>query len=144
MLDPNLHTPAYLKSRSALLTTTVLAVASTVLANLSLSQVEQAAEAFRLQGHAEKLSLVVFASGARSVEIVQAQILLCRWGPCPKTRLDEQRWMRAAMYQRMATEIGLDHPRRHEGSTQLDVELNGRLRRNDLRTRIFLVLNEYR
>ncbi|KAF7192820.1 hypothetical protein HII31_05868 [Pseudocercospora fuligena] len=86
----------------------------------------------------------VFAAGARSIDIIQAHILLCRWGPCPKTRLDEQRWMRAAMFHRMAIEIGLHVPRRYDNNSGLAAENVRQLRCNDLRTRVYLILNEYR
>lgn len=52
--------------------------------------------------------------------------------------------MRAAMFQRMAIEIGLHVPRRYDNNSGLSEEKIGQLRRNDLRTRVFLILNEYR
>ena len=52
--------------------------------------------------------------------------------------------MRAAMFQRMAIEIGLHVPRQYDNNSGLDAETRGQLRRNDLRTRVFVILNEYR
>lgn len=75
MLDPDLHTMDYVRNRSALLTTTVLAIGSTALGLLNPEQDGQVAESLRLHAHVEKLGLVVFSTGARSIEIVQAQIV---------------------------------------------------------------------
>lgn len=52
--------------------------------------------------------------------------------------------MRAAMIPRMASEIGLDLPRRYENITDLDPDKADKLRWNDLRTRCFIIINEYR
>lgn len=78
MLDPHLHTLAYVRRRSALLTTTVSAVGATALASLNPTDEKQVAEAMRLQAHAERLILVVFAAGARSIDIIQAHIVSIR------------------------------------------------------------------
>lgn len=75
ILDPTLHTPVYVRSRSALLTSTILALGSTALATGPGSQDEQVAEAVRLHAHVEKLNLVVYETGARSIDIIQAQIV---------------------------------------------------------------------
>ena len=42
---------------------------------------------------------------------------------------------------RMAHEIGLDRPRRYEDA---DVAITDKLRLNDIRTRAFMLVNEYR
>jgi hypothetical protein len=75
MLDPNLHTVDFVRHQSALLTTTILALGSIALATLPDSDDAQVAEALKLRAHAEKLSLVVYSTGARSLEIVQAQVV---------------------------------------------------------------------
>ncbi|KAF4469436.1 hypothetical protein FALBO_3656 [Fusarium albosuccineum] len=143
ILDPSFHNLSTVRKRSALLTTTILALGSTALAVASQNPKERVSEALSLHAHAEKLNLVVYATGARSVDIIQAQILLSRWGASPRTRLDEQRWMRAAMIPRMASEIGLNVPRRYE-HIYLDKAKAEALRWNDLRTRAFIIINEYR
>lgn len=83
ILDPDLHTPAYVQTRSALLMTTILALGATALSTLPQGKEEQVAEVLRLQAHVEKLSLVVYATGARSIDIIQAQIVSilssCTW-----------------------------------------------------------------
>jgi rubrerythrin len=75
MLDPELHSIAFVRSRSALLFTTLLALGSTALATLPKHADEQVSEALGLHAHVEKLNLVVYTTGARSIEIMQAQIV---------------------------------------------------------------------
>jgi hypothetical protein len=75
MLDPVLHSTAFVRSRSALLFTTLLALGSTALATLPNHADEQVSEALSLHAHVEKLNLVVYTTGARSIEIMQAQIV---------------------------------------------------------------------
>lgn len=75
VLDPALHKLTYVRTRSAFLTTTILALGSTSSSALSLAPNKQVTEALSLHGHVEKLKLVVFASGARSIEIIQAKIV---------------------------------------------------------------------
>ena len=135
LLDPNLHTPTFVRGRSALLTTALCAVGATALATLPDKTDERVAEAIALHAHVEKLNLVVYMTGAKSVEIMQAQILLCRYGQATKTQFDEKRWQRAAIITRMAAEIGLHIPRDYA---------DHKLRFNDVRTRAFLLINEYR
>ncbi|QKD59994.2 uncharacterized protein FOBCDRAFT_243784 [Fusarium oxysporum Fo47] len=69
MLDPNLHTLDFVRHQSALLTTTILALGSIAIATLPESDDGQVVEALNLRAHAEKLSLVVYSTGARSLEI---------------------------------------------------------------------------
>ncbi|OCF41066.1 hypothetical protein I317_05077 [Kwoniella heveanensis CBS 569] len=149
MLDPELHKLAFIRQRSALLTTTLLALGATALSTLPYHTEADVLEAFHLHQHVEKLNVLVFTTGARSIEIVQAHVLLCRFGVAPRTILEEQRWMRAAMIPRMATEIGLHLPkrwkrRRDQQETVQQRELRERMRLNELRTRAFMVINEYR
>ena len=75
ILDPSFHHLSRVRSRSAILTTTILALASTVLSILPQKSDDQVTEALRLHAHVEKLSLVIFATAAKSVDIVQAQIV---------------------------------------------------------------------
>ncbi|KAF4967389.1 hypothetical protein FSARC_5047 [Fusarium sarcochroum] len=143
ILDPYLHTLSFVRSRSALLTTTILALGSTAIAGNLKSGKDQVSEALGLHAHAEKLNLIVYETAARSIDIIQAQILLSRWGTSPRTRLDEQRWIRAAMIPRMATEIGLSRSRIYDCSDGDSDEME-RLQLNDIRTRAFIIINEYR
>jgi hypothetical protein len=75
ILDRTLHTFAFVRSRSAILLTTMLALGSTALATLPQNADQHVAEALRLHAHVEKLNLVVYTTGARSIEIIQAHIV---------------------------------------------------------------------
>lgn len=75
VLDSTIHTVEYVSTRSALLTTTILAVGATALSQHPDGSEWQVPEALRLHAHTQNLKLVVFAAGARSIEIVQAQIV---------------------------------------------------------------------
>jgi hypothetical protein len=75
MLDPDIHTLEHLQSRSALLTTTIFALGSIALATLPGKTDADVAEAMKLHAHVLKLDLVVYSTGAQSLEIVQAQIV---------------------------------------------------------------------
>jgi hypothetical protein len=75
MLNPALHSMTFVRSRSALLTTTILAVASTALATWPHNGDRYVEEALRLHEHAEKLNVLVYSTGARSIDIMQAQIV---------------------------------------------------------------------
>lgn len=52
--------------------------------------------------------------------------------------------MRGAIIPRMASEIGLDRHRQYDGGSELDPDQIDRLQLNDLRTRVFMIINEYR
>jgi hypothetical protein len=67
-LDPILHTLPYIRSRSALLTTVVLAASA-----LTVPELATRAVANRLYAHAERLLLIVHSCNAKSVEIVQVE-----------------------------------------------------------------------
>ncbi|KAJ0426797.1 hypothetical protein BJY00DRAFT_306793 [Aspergillus carlsbadensis] len=145
MLDPSKHALDLVRRQSAYLTTSILALGSIALATLPDAVEDQVAEALRLRAHVEKLDLVVYSTGARSLEIVQGRILLSRFGVSSRTRLDEQRWVRSAMIPRMAAEIGLGPATAHthsRGSTGRSFDDPDYW--NALRTRAFMILNEYR
>ena len=75
ILDPSLHSLTFVRGRSALLTSTILALGSTALATRPESREEEISEALRLHAYVEKLNLVVYATGARSIDIIQAHIV---------------------------------------------------------------------
>ena len=75
ILDPSLHTLTYVQTHSALLMSAILAVGSTALASLPDSAAEQDSEALALHTHVEKVNLVVYMTGAQSIEIIQAHIV---------------------------------------------------------------------
>jgi hypothetical protein len=71
-LDPELHTTAFVRSRSAFLFTSVLAAAATFMENT-------AALAKRLAGHRERLAQRVITKRHRSIEIVLAFMINIPW-----------------------------------------------------------------
>lgn len=75
ILDPSFHTMACVRRRSALLTTVILALASTTLTYTAERSHAQVAEALSLHAHIDRLMWVIFATGARSIEIIQAYIV---------------------------------------------------------------------
>lgn len=72
-LDPSIHTTAYLRSQSALLTTTVLWIASQ---SLPVSGHVNSLVA-RLEVHIETLLAVINKQGLQSIEICLAHTMLC-------------------------------------------------------------------
>ena len=68
-----------MQARSALLLSTVLAIGSTAQATVDDGNGSLVPEALALHAHVEKLHLVVFATGARSIDIIQAMIV--SWSP---------------------------------------------------------------
>ena len=75
MLDPDLHRLSFVRQRSALLTTTILAIGATALATLPEHSDDQVEEALILHTHVERLNILVYMTGARSIEIIQAHIV---------------------------------------------------------------------
>jgi hypothetical protein len=111
ILDPLLHTPEFVKDRSALLFTWILAItaqfdhSSGVLAK-------------RLRLHGEKLSKHVHSSGFKSVEIVQGYYISLLSATPAKTMAEERLWLYTNHAFGVAVELGLDQraPLRNPGS----------------------------
>nr|XP_019013685.1 uncharacterized protein I206_01756 [Kwoniella pini CBS 10737]OCF52466.1 hypothetical protein I206_01756 [Kwoniella pini CBS 10737] len=137
MLDRDIHTSAFVRSRSAFLFTAILALGATSIATLTNSTPQQRILAIKLWAHLEKLQLVVSATAAKSVEIVQGMMLAQMWALRTPRLVDDQRAARLGMAVRMAGQIGLQLARNH-GS------IPGERNSNDLRTRLSLVLVESR
>ncbi|WVQ95842.1 hypothetical protein IAU59_002941 [Kwoniella sp. CBS 9459] len=138
ILERNVHNPNYVRSRSAFLFTVVLALGATAMATLSSSTVYDSTLALKLWGHLEKLQLVVCATAAKSVEIVQGMLLAQMWALRTPRLVDDQRATRLGMAVRMANQIGLQLSK-HRGCDSADQRTM-----NDLRTRLSLVLVESR
>lgn len=101
ILDPVLHTPEFVRSRSALLFTWILAIAAQFEhASASLAQ--------RLRFHGEKLSKHVHASGFKSVEIVQGYYISLLSATPAETLAEEQSWLYTMYAFGVAAELGLD------------------------------------
>lgn len=92
-LDPQLHTLGYVRASSSFLFTAVLAAAAKLLhAPLYAS----------LSAHAEDLFVECFRGGTKSVEVVQAVLILTYW----KKPDDSRAWLSVGYATRMAIELG--------------------------------------
>ncbi|WWC98256.1 hypothetical protein V866_005147 [Kwoniella sp. B9012] len=140
ILDTSLHTPSYVKPRSAYLFTVILMVGAIALATLPNSSAKRCQTANQLHTHAEKLQSVVCATAAKSTEIVQAEMLFIEWGLRKNRLVDDQRWARMGWASRLTSSIGLQHA----GSRSADELERDLLARNDFRLRISLILFESR
>ena len=107
----------------------------------------------RLHAHCEKLHLVTCATGVKSIEIIQAELVsrgdqssmahiqfFILWGYRKARHVDDQRGIRLGKLPKMATAVGLHQPRAR-GQDLAEYE---RLTANDLRLRMSLVLAESR
>ncbi|ESK91396.1 prib protein [Moniliophthora roreri MCA 2997] len=101
LLDRNFHTPSLVCSRSPFLLTTICAISSKFYtAKPELHP--------RLTELAKKLAFSVPGQGYKSVEIVQAYLLLTLWGCGAVERYEQDKtWMMLGMAIRMATDLNL-------------------------------------
>ncbi|KAK4054167.1 hypothetical protein OIV83_001193 [Microbotryomycetes sp. JL201] len=100
-LSPDIHTAQFLRDTSPFLTTVVAFICAGY-DPLSRHLVAM------LQSHAMFLSDRVFSEGFKTVEIVQAYILLIHFAPIENNWGDDKRWGWLGMAIRIATEIRLD------------------------------------
>ncbi|GAA5988027.1 hypothetical protein JCM10908_002033 [Rhodotorula pacifica] len=100
-LEPNLHTPRFLRDVSPFLTTTLAYIAATYLPDL-VDRID------RLREHMLRLSDRVWSEGLKSLEIVQAYALLIHWVPIESDWGDDRRWGWLGQAVRIATEIKLN------------------------------------
>ncbi|KDR73689.1 hypothetical protein GALMADRAFT_251485 [Galerina marginata CBS 339.88] len=101
LLDRNFHTPSLVCSRSPFLLTTICSIASKFYtAKPDLHP--------RLTELAKRLAFSVPAKGYKSVEIVQAYLLLSLWGCGAVERYEQDKtWFLLGMAIRMATDLNL-------------------------------------
>jgi hypothetical protein len=103
-LDPNVHTPNFLRVNSPFLITAIAAVAASY-------DPESGLLAPRLEEHAHHLASRAFAQGEKSVEVVQAFLVMVHWASCPSDDwLGDRSWMYQGQAMRLACEIRLDLP----------------------------------
>ncbi|THH20910.1 hypothetical protein EW146_g561 [Bondarzewia mesenterica] len=101
LLDPEFHTPALVCSRSPFLLTTICAISS----KHYTARPELHA---KLTDLSKRLAFSVPAQGYKSVEIVQAYLLLVLWGCGPVERYEQDKtWFLLGMAIRMATDLNL-------------------------------------
>ncbi|KAJ5263223.1 hypothetical protein N7478_010828 [Penicillium angulare] len=101
ILDPVLHTPEFVRSRSALLFTWVLALTAQF-------DHDSASIAKRLRLHGEKLSKHVHTCGFKSVEIVQGYYISLLSATPAETLAEERSWLYTMYAFGVAAELGLD------------------------------------
>lgn len=101
ILDPHLHTSAYVRSHSALLFTWILALTAQF-------DHDSAIIARRLLLHGDKLSRHVHTSGYKSVEIVQGYYISLLSATPAKTLSEERSWLYTMYAVGVAMELGLD------------------------------------
>ncbi|KAF3393738.1 hypothetical protein F1880_004752 [Penicillium rolfsii] len=101
ILDPILHTPDYVRSRSALLFTWILAFTA---------QFDHGSSylAKRLRLHGEKLSRHVHTCGYKTVEIVQGYYISLLSATPANTLSEERSWLYTMYAFGVAAELGLD------------------------------------
>ncbi|KAF7527456.1 hypothetical protein PCG10_002859 [Penicillium crustosum] len=101
ILDPMLHTPDFVRSRSALLFTWILALTAQF-------DHGSASVAKRLRLHGEKLSKHVHTCGYKSVEIVQGYYISLLSATPAETLAQERSWLYTVYAFGVAAELGLD------------------------------------
>ncbi|KAL2802510.1 hypothetical protein BJX63DRAFT_107663 [Aspergillus granulosus] len=101
ILDPMLHTPEFVRARSSLLFTWILALTA---------QFDHASApiAERLRLHGDKLSKYVHTCGYKSVEIVQGYYISLLSATPAKTLAEERSWLYTMYAIGVATDLGLD------------------------------------
>ncbi|KAJ7461651.1 fungal-specific transcription factor domain-containing protein [Mycena latifolia] len=125
-LDADFHTPSLVCSRSPFLLTTICAISSKFYdANPELHP--------KLTDMAKKLAFSVPARGYKSLEIVQAYILLALYGCGAVERYEQDRtWLLLGMAIRMATDLNLH---RKTSTTAGDDSEDGRARDYEVHNR---------
>ncbi|KAL2858538.1 hypothetical protein BJY01DRAFT_230718 [Aspergillus pseudoustus] len=101
ILDPLLHTADFVRSRSALLLTWILAVAAQFDHN-------SGALAKRLRMHGERLSKLVYKRGYKSVEIIQGYYISFLARSPALNIAEEHSWIYTSYASALAAELGLD------------------------------------
>ncbi|KAL4863429.1 hypothetical protein BDV12DRAFT_202103 [Aspergillus spectabilis] len=111
ILDPMLHTPEFVRARSSLLFTWILALTA---------QFDHASApiAERLRQHGDTLSRYVHTSGYKSVEIVQGYYISLLSATPAKTLAEERSWLYTMYAIGVATDLGIDQDHRAAISSQ--------------------------
>ncbi|KAM0750372.1 hypothetical protein T439DRAFT_326339 [Meredithblackwellia eburnea MCA 4105] len=84
---------------------------STAIAYISATFSHNPAHTHRIEGlrlHVHKLALRCFDRGLKSLEVVQAFLLLVQWAPSPPNWASDRTWVNLGQAMRIATEIRLD------------------------------------
>ncbi|KAG9122257.1 hypothetical protein FRC07_001458 [Ceratobasidium sp. 392] len=125
LLERGFHTPSMVCSRSPFLLTTICAIAAKF-------YTKKPELYLKLSGIAKKLAFSVPERGYKSVEIVQAYILLTLWGSGPVERYEQDKtWLMLGLGIRLATDLNLHR----KSSAQLDDSPESHARAKEIRNR---------
>ncbi|CAE6455399.1 unnamed protein product [Rhizoctonia solani] len=125
LLERGFHTPSMVCSRSPFLLTTICSIAAKFYSKKPELHL-------RLASIAKKLAFSVPERGYKSVEIVQAYILLSLWGSGPVERYEQDKtWLLLGLGIRMATDLNLHR----KSQPQLDDSPESRARAREIRNR---------
>lgn len=103
--DPLLHTLSHVRSKSSFLLAVILAIASTYKSICSSSLLHS-----RLMNHAVGLEARVRNEHYKSVEIVQAFLLLASYSEIPQTLCRDRTWLYVSHATALTVELRLDAP----------------------------------
>lgn len=101
LLDPAWHTPKFVRSRSPFLFTVIICIA----AQFYAPRPELHAKAL---DYAKNCAFTVLENGLKSVEIVQAFLLMSLWGESSPNIEQDTAWIFSGLAIRIATDINLD------------------------------------
>jgi hypothetical protein len=101
--DPQLHSLSYIRSRSSYLFATILSIASTY---TTLNPSRQLHDNLFL--HVSRLENQVIRNNNRSIEIVQAYLLLASWSDIPTVLSRDKTWTYISRAIGLAVELRLD------------------------------------
>ncbi|TDL24905.1 hypothetical protein BD410DRAFT_744627 [Rickenella mellea] len=128
LLDRNFHTPSLVCSRSPFLLTTICAISSKFYE--ARSELHP-----RLTNMAKKLAFSVPEQGYKSIEIVQAYLLLTLWGCGPVERYEQDKtWLLLGMAIRMGTDLNLHRKSTTSGGDTPEARARNKEIRNRERT----------
>ncbi|KAK1927058.1 hypothetical protein DB88DRAFT_9665 [Papiliotrema laurentii] len=116
VLDPILHTPEWIRGRSAFLLTAICAHGASMTVGA-----EEATK--RLRIHAQRLSELISRRRFASVEIVQAFLIWISWLPSSHPFQEEKLWHETKFAINMAVELEIAKPRREEVDSGMDSSL---------------------
>ena len=137
--DPRIHTLPYIRSRSSFLFAVILAIASTYTSICSSPRIHA-----QLMSCAIRLEAHVRSNHHKSIEIVQAFLLLASWTEVPSTLCRDRMWLYVSHAIALAVELRLDSPlpycvQSDPMCEQIDLEI---LVRNSHRTCYFLFIHD--
>lgn len=127
IIDPVLHTPNFVRSRSPFLLTVIILIASQFYAPRPELH-DKAVE------YARRCSNMIVENGWKSIEITQAYLLLSLWGESAPNFEQDKAWLYSGLGIRMATDMNLDRTPVPRGSDPAEVLANERDRINRERT----------